>query len=284
MKKPVLLLVIGLIITAGSLFGQKGTPRLYPFSFEYNPQRTLLLACPEPDGYTRVPLGELSKYQVWLTNIGLRNPGKNVHNWEGQIKLEDSLVYGVLDISIGTPQQKDADLPLYLRWIYYRVNDLLDSMSVVVSLSDTISYPRWLNGVYRLLPRGQGFNYEPGEGRIPSQTEFYRCLELAMGQLNNKNLLFNVTPIANKDIMPGDVFIQFDPNNPDSSGHTAMIFDVCRGKTNTDVLVLAGWSGDPPHSVYLPRDVNFKHGPWMSVAELQEHLAEFGEGRFYRFK
>ena len=279
MKKPMLILLIGLLTTGGSLFGQKSAPRLYPFSFEYNPQRTLLLTYAEPDGYARVPLTELSAYQVWLTNISLRHPEKNVHNWEGQILMEDSLVYGVLDISIGTPQQKDADLPLYLRWIYYRVRDQRDSLTVVISPTDTISYTRWLNGVYSLLPRGQGFSYQPGEQRAHSRTEFYRCLELVMGQVDNKNLLLNVTPIADK----GDVFIQFDPDDPDSGGHTAMIFDVCRGKTISDILLLAGWSGDPPHSVYLPRDKNVKHGPWMSAAELRRHLAEFGEGRFYRF-
>jgi len=283
MKKSVLVIVIGILVIVGNLFGQKSTPLLYPFSFEYNPQRTLLLTYSEPEGYVRVPLSDLSDYQVWLTNISLRQQKSNVHNWEGQILIDDSLVHGVLDISIGSPQQKDPDLPVYLRWIYYRVKDHRDSMSIVISSADTINYTRWLEGRYSLRPGGKGLNYRPEEKRPHNQTEFYRCLELAMGQINNKNLLLNVMPVADKDIMPGDLFIQFDSDDSDSSGHTAMIFDVCRGKTINDILVLAAWSGDPPHSVYLPRDNRAEHSPWLTVAELRQHLAEFGEGRFYRF-
>ncbi|UCD17910.1 MAG: hypothetical protein JSV44_03115 [Candidatus Zixiibacteriota bacterium] len=283
MKKTTFLAAACMLLVSGSLCGQEAKTRLYPFSFEYNSQRTLLLAYHAPQGYDRFPLSKMSEFQVWLTNLSLRKPGASVHDWQGQILIPADSVAGILDISVSSHNQKDADLPLYLLWMYHRVKGNFDKMSIILSKTDTLMYSRWLEGSYSLRPGG-GLIFKPGKKRQHSLRDFYRCLEMAMSQTDSKNLLLNLTPIAEKEVRPGDLFIQFRDDDPDSAGHTAMIFDVCRGKQVNDILLLAAWGADPPQSIYIPlNNPESKHNPWLTVAELQQQLANFGPGRFYRF-
>jgi len=54
-------------IIAFSAFSQAPSA-LYPFSMEYNPDRTLI-RIDSPEGFDRYPIKKMDMFQTWITNL-----------------------------------------------------------------------------------------------------------------------------------------------------------------------------------------------------------------------
>lgn len=282
MKKVVIGLFVVLVLFS-DLFAQEDKPKsmIFPFSRDYDANNTLLMAIREPYGYKRSTGAGMSTYMAWITNLPLRPKGSPVTKWNGQIMIDADSVNGVIDLGIGTRNQKDADIPLRLLLEYLKARDALYDFPIIVGNGDTVFYDKWLNGKYLKDPR-MNLIYEKGTKKEHTLREFYRFQEFVMVMNENKTILRNLIPIKEKNLMPGDLFIQFDTENNDSSGHASIIFEICSNEKG-ERMYLAGWGGTPPHALYVARPLPLSHRRWFSMDELEEHLAEYGKGKFYRF-
>jgi hypothetical protein len=282
MKKAIIVLFVSLMLFT-SVFSQeeRAYSKIYPFSKDYNSYNTLLMSFPAPYGYIRISSAEIIEYMAWITNLPLRPKGSPVYKWNRQIIMDADSVNGVIDIGVGTKNQKDADIPLQLLIEYLNVIDALYYFPIIVGNGDTVTYNNWLNGKYFKDPR-RNLIYKKGDKKEHSLKEYYRFLEFVMAMNENKTLLRNLKPVKEKEILPGDLYIQFDKDDTDSTGHASIIFDVCADKKG-NCLYLAGWGGTPAQALIVARPWPLDKKRWFTKNELKKRLEEYGEGNFYRF-
>lgn len=279
MKKIVIASFLLFMATASSTFSQ--TPSvLYPFSMEYNPDRTLI-RIDTPEGFDRYPIKNMDMFQAWLTNLPLCPTGRRVARWDNQAIMNADSVTAVIDFGVETSNQRDADIPLQLMMEFLRASNKLGDFPIILNQGDTVAYDKWLNGEY-YYNSAQKLAYKDGPKREATDQEYYRYLQFVITQNDNKSLRRNLVPIAESEIIPGSIYIQFQKNAPDSSGHAAVILDVCANK-NGETLYLAGWGGNPAHAFYVARPWPITKQTWFSLAELKQQLKEYGDGSFYRF-
>ena len=254
----------------------------YPFSFNYNSTRTLIIVFNQPEGCVRFPIKQMSEYQIWLTNMPLKPVNTPVAWTNRHVVYEADSILGVIDLGVTSHNQKDPDIPIQILWSYYRTQKAYDKMAMVIDEGDTVRYSKWLEGSYSFKANGK-LKYKSTGKREHTNKDFFRCLELAMARTSNKTLVnFNVDPITEKEIEPGDLFVQFKKDDPDSTGHTAMILDVCYD-TDGKIFLLTAMGGDPAQSFYIPKPKSINRD-WMTIDELKAFLSEYGDGNFYRFK
>jgi hypothetical protein len=273
-------LTLFLLLTFSVVAQQPPNP-LFPFSMSFDEKLTLLRVFNAPSGYERYPAGQMNQFQAWVTNLPLQARHKWVVLWNGQMLYPPDSVAGVIDFGVGTEAQQNPDIPMQMVMEYLRAVDALGDFPIRLSKTDTVTYNRWLGGEYSLSARGE-LLYTAGEKRDASVTEYYKFLHFVLSQMNTRKLLLNLKPVDEKSLAPGNLFIQFRPDDPDSVGHCAVIFDVCINKKGEQV-VMAGWGGIPAHSFLVARPRPGSGSPWFTIPELKEYLKEHGEGKFYRF-
>ena len=274
-------LALLMILLLGSQLDAQ-TSRAYPFAAKLYPNRILSKVVSPPKGYNRAPEEKLNDFQYWIVNLPMLLPEYPVTTYEGQKLFGADSTNGIINFDVSTPQQRNADIPIQLVAVYLLIKDSLGDHPFIVRDNDTITYGKFLSGNY-ILDSHRKMKYVPGEKRDSSNVEFSRFLQLTMGYTNNRTLLNNLEPIEEKDIAPGTFYVQFQNPPPDTIGHTAVILDVCYGPKG-DKKVLAGWGGDPAHLFYVARPLPPSEKQWFSIPELKKFLAEYGEGKFYRFK
>jgi hypothetical protein len=282
MKKMfALVLMFAFISVLHAVAPAQGPSALYPFSMRYNPDLNLLRVFATPPGYDRYPEQKMTEFQAWLTNLPLLPPAMPVALWNGQVVQSYDSIGGVIDLGVGTEQQRDADIPIQLIMEYLRAAKGLGEYPFIVSPKDTMTFTKWLNGTYAFDSRMK-LIHQPGPKRDASDDEYYRFMSLVMHFIEGRSLLLNLTPIEEKDIAPGSLYIQFK-DDQDSLGHTAVILEVCINPKG-EQLLLVGWGGRPARSFAVARPFPISDQVWFTVAELKDRLKEYGPGQFYRFK
>ncbi len=279
--KVVIGIVLSLVFLYSSVFAQQSASRIYPFAMEFDPQRNLILSYQTPPGCERFPTSKMTRYMAWLTNLPLKPKYHPLIRWDKQIIYRADSISAVIDISVTTNNQKDEDFPMQMALEYARSANLIDDFPIILFDRDTLTFARWLNGSYSFDARGN-ILYQKGEPREKSEKEFYRYLEFVIRHNTHKTLLKNLDPVKGDQVIPGDIFIQFNENDPDSAGHAALVLDVCINKDG-EILLLMAWGGNPAQSYHIPRNWISKNRDWFTVDELKEQLSEYGEGKFYRF-
>lgn len=254
---------------------------IYPFAMEFDSSRSVLLTFPAPSGYERFPVNKMTRFMAWLTNLPLKPKIHPLIRYDHQIITRADSIGAVIDIGITSNNQQNADMPIQLAMEYLMVSGGLADFYFIIKSGDSLNFSSWLNGKYVRDARGN-INHIKGEERPASLKEFYRYLEYVIVHNTNKSLLTNLDKTDGKEIIPGDLYIAFDKNDPDSAGFTVMILDVCFNDKGQTMLLLAhgGW---PAQSYYIPRPWPVENRIWFTVDELKEYTAEYGEGAFYRY-
>jgi len=266
-------------IIAFSAFSQAPSA-LYPFSMEYNPDRTLI-RIDSPEGFDRYPIKKMDMFQTWITNLPLCPAGRRVARWDNQAIMSADSVTAVIDFGVATSNQRDADIPLQLMAEFLRASNKLGDFPIILNQGDTVTFDKWLNGEY-YYNSAQQLAHRDGPKREASDQEYHRYLQFVITQNDNKSLRRNLVPITESEIAPGAIYIQFQKDAPDSTGHAAVILDVCANKKG-ETLYLAGWGGNPAHAFIVARPWPITKRIWFNLAELKQQLKEYGDGSFFRF-
>lgn len=284
MKKGVLIAIVlslAATICPAQDDPQSGPNKHYPFSFNYNEDYTLLKLFQPPAGYERYPDSGLSKYQVWLSNLPVWPKYYKVALWSEYDTVAVGKVAAVIDFGIKSKSQIGVNFPLQILWAARRVFNQPDKISYMLSTKDTITYTKWLNGKYAFNSAGAPV-YKKTEKRKHSAKEYFRFVEFILSQNDGRLLARNCRKTDWKNIEPGDLYIQFGKDDPDSVGHAAIILDICNDKSG-NMLLMAAWGGNPAHSIFIPKSSDPLRGPWLTPDEFKTRLSEYGPGDFYIF-
>jgi len=282
MKKSILfvslfLFLLPLFVTAGPI------NQAYPFAMDYDPDHTILNSIRTPAEYERYPAKKMNIFMAWITNMPLKPANHPVVKWDTQLEMGPDSTSGVIDLGITSKNQRDPDVAIQLVIEFLRVANQLENFPILIGATDTVSYAKWLSGKYASDGRGN-LIYKEGETRESNEKEYYRFLEFVMGRINNETLLYNLTPVDEKDVAPGCLYVQHNPDDPDAIGHTAIIFDVAVKKTDeSDILLIPGWGGETAHNIYIARPLPVSAAKWFTVDDLKKHLDKYGPGKFYKF-
>ncbi len=277
----IFLTIILVIMFAPMLFGQETLPtRMYPFSMDFDPTRTLILSIPSPSGFERYPTGKMTRYMAWLTNLPLKRENHPLLRYDGQkIRGADSIT-AVIDLSVANANQKNADIPVQLTMEYLKIIGKLDDFFYLLE-DDSLSFGKWMSGKYAKNSRGKIF-YTKGDTRENNLTEYYRYIEFLMRNSGAKSLQKNLDLTDQKSIVPGDIFIAFDSDDVDSTGFVAIILDVAMD-ADGNIKVLPAWGGNPASSFHIPKPEPPKARIWFTLKEFLTHMTIHGEGSFYRY-
>jgi hypothetical protein len=120
-----------IILLSGICFAQGSN--IYPFSMEYDPERTLLRSVSEPPGYERFPSAKMTQFMAWLTNIPLKDIYHPVTKYNGQIIIRSDSIIGVVDIGITSKNQRGVSLMFQVAAEYLRVVGQLENFPIVLS-------------------------------------------------------------------------------------------------------------------------------------------------------
>ncbi len=283
MKKTAFLTLMMLTMAAAAFCQSQGTPKeLFPFATEFDSKRSLVVLCPTPQGFDRFPTSSMTPFQAWLTNLPLLPQGRSAVGWKGnKLTGNDWSKDGVIDIPVTSPDITDADILPLLALNFFVLDSTIYTFRIMLTEKDTLSYGRWLEGEYSGDIKS-GFKYIRGERKTDTGEEFRRYLAFVTRHFDNKMLMKNAEPITHIRIRPGNMYIQFKPDDPDSVGHTTLILDVCRN-VGSEIKVLAAMGGNPAQSLIVPRVWEAPEKKWFTIDELVAFLRPHGTGFFYRY-
>jgi hypothetical protein len=234
------------------------------------------LSCPA--GYERIAVPENS-FAAYMRALPLKPTGSPVLSWDGRIVYKGSEVMGVVDWPLPSKVQQCADVAIKLHAEYSSIHD--KSKIHYRSLSgQEISYLNWLGGVYGLNRQGTEIVFHPSRSRkSDTRNELEKYLHFVMLYANSSSLARDLPKVAEKDLLPGDLYIQPDPSGRGGIGHVSIIVDSCRNQLGEMQYLLAyGWTPAQDFMLALPRPVN-----WFRLQEIKDMLAAFGKGNFQRF-
>ncbi|HET6769303.1 MAG TPA: DUF4846 domain-containing protein, partial [Chitinophagaceae bacterium] len=161
-----------------------------------------------PNGFGYVNEGD-SAYADWLLDLKLKK-NKPVHLFDGKLKANQDVHYGVLDIDIG---KKDliqcADAAIKLRADYLFEKNRFGEINFIATSGDKISFESWLKGT-RWKVRGNKlatYTTAPNVNNILNDYHaFMRLVYSYCGTYSLSNQLNPVNGIGS--IQPGDIFIK----------------------------------------------------------------------------
>ncbi|MBX9784939.1 MAG: DUF4846 domain-containing protein [Chitinophagaceae bacterium] len=189
---------------------------------------------PLPSGYERVYSGANS-FASYLRQIKLKKD-KTVYLYNGEKKANQSVQYGVLDISTGNKDlQQCADAVMRLRAEYLKQNN--QPICFADNAGKNYCWSQYQN-------RGwQGY----------LETVFGMCGSLSLEkQLNLKSW---------SSLQPGDVIIKGG-----SPGHAVIVVDVARNKNTGDLICMLAQSYMPAQDIHILLNKNKSDiSPWYSV-------------------
>jgi len=279
MKKTVIILLISMFIS-GAIFAQEPESDIYPFSLDYDRERTVLRVFPNPPGFERFPSADMTRYMAWLTNFPLEADDHPVVRWDDQKLKESHEVAAVLDIGIASTNQRKEDLPLQLAMEYLRVIDKIDDFPFIIGKGDTVYFNKWLSGTYSRNAQGH-WVFKEKEPKYKSEKEFYRFLEFIVYNNSIGSLKKNLEKTNQKIIVPGDIFIAVDENDS-TKARVAVVVDVAMNPEGRMKMIVAQ-GGDAAMSFYMPKPDPEGDEMWFDYEEFRKQFDINGKGDFYRY-
>lgn len=201
-----------------------------------------------PEGYRR-ELNDSNSFEYYLQNLPLKKDGSLVHTFNGNIKENNGIYLGVIDLPIGKKDlHQCADAVMRLRAEYLFSQKKYNEISFLTASGKQFGYMIWLNG------------------REPNKTNFWNYLEALFNVANTTSLnkQLKSKPIQKLEI--SDVFIY--PWNGNIPGHAVIVVDKCVSPEGKVKFMLAQ-SFMPAQELQILNNPNDDGSPWYDL--------EFGE-------
>lgn len=195
-----------------------------------------IIDIPLPAGYTRINYPDNS-FAVWLRSIRLKKD-KTVHLYNGQLKLNQTAQFAVLDVSVPNKdlqQCADAVMRLRAEYLYQQGN------------YDNISFSDY---------KGKAFTFHQPYTR----QNFDNYLKKVFEQCGSASLSKQLRQAEMKDIQPGDVIIRGG-----FPGHAVIVMDVALNNKGEKIYLLAQ-SYMPAQDIHVLNDYYYSEfSPWYPV-------------------
>jgi hypothetical protein len=203
-------------------------------------------------------------YAHWLLDLGLKE-NKTVYLYNGDLKPDQNVQYGVLNIDIG---KKDlvqcADAVIKLRADFLFAKHRYSELNFTVTSGDSISFEKWLKG-FRWKEHGSKLrSYKTNMVVSDSQKEFNKFMELVYSYCGSYSLSKELRPVSDiNTIQPGDVFVKGG-----FPGHAITVMAVAKNSAGERIFLLSqGYM--PAQDIHILKNYNNpKLSPWYSVKDI----------------
>ncbi len=293
-----LLIVLAMWNTLGSVvFAQLDDPNESPYEYRYfilyDPNSSALKSNPEPTGYLRPADSAVSGFGVWLRHFPMRAPQEPLITYAGSFLAAPNVIGGALDLTTPAPSQGARGV-LYRLMIEYARHQEREMETYFPGIADDSAlFYRYVTGTYSTNADRSELFWREGDPRAIDDEMIMRYTLFSSSVTSYNSLIRDCSEVAEKDVLPGDVFIQADSAfRPDA--HLAIVLDVAIRDTS-QTTKLAGLDGTTPKKLYLFANsltpaTNFhiirpiKPGKtnWFYPGEIQKKHIAYGPGKYYR--
>lgn len=216
-----------------------------------------------PQGFRYVDDGDTA-YSKWLLDLKLKKSNV-VYLYNGALKSNQHVQYGVLDIDIG---KKDlvqcADAVMKLRADYLFQQKKYDQLNFTATCGDELSFQRWLKGT-RWKEKGNSLvTYNIHKEIINIQNEYNSFMQFVFSYCGTYSLSKQLRSVNKIDSMQaGDVFIQGG-----FPGHAITVMAVAKNNAGKKIFLLSqGYM--PAQDIHILKNYNEPDlSPWYDLAEI----------------
>jgi len=203
-------------------------------------------------------------YAHWLLDLGLKE-NRTVYLYNGDLKPDQNVQYGVLDIDIG---KKDlvqcADAVIKLRADFLFSKHRYDGLNFTVTSGDDISFEKWLKG-FRWKEQGSKLmSYKTNIATNNIQIEFDKFMELVFSYCGSYSLSKQLRQVNDiNTIHPGDVFIKGG-----FPGHAVTVMAVAKNSGGESVFLLSqGYM--PAQDIHILKNYRDPElSPWYRIKDI----------------
>jgi Domain of unknown function (4846) len=235
---------------------------------------------PPPTGFVREDAAAGS-FTAWLRGLPLKPGRPAVRLFDGRLKANQEAHHAVLDMDVGSRDlQQCADAVMRLRAEYLYAAGAIDRVRFDVTTGAPASLAGWFEGD-RPVVRRNALSWARTGPRESSYASMRRFLDVVFTYAGSASLARQLRPVTDRDLQPGDVFIQGG-----FPGHAVLVADVARGPAgrSTFLLVQSYMPAQELHVLRNPADQ--AQGPWYEVSAgsgLATPEWTFGAGALRRF-
>ena len=233
--------------------------------------------------YTRVHL-EKNTYPDYVRHLPLKPSGSDVFSWDGQVVHDADSVLAVIDWPRPTKVQQCADVAIRLNAEFLYKKGNLQNIKYKSLSGVEISFTKWLEGKYSLNKKTQNVAYKISDQRIENTDEvFEEYLNFVMTYANSASLSRDLKIVFEKNLIPGDLFIQPNVFEKGGVGHVSVILDMCEN-SDGEKLYLFGFGFIPAQDFHLHLPSSQQgYEKWFTLDGYKDLVAGFGKGNFHRF-
>jgi len=268
MKLYILLLIISLLSCkksneTQSLLTNIGTSTTQ--EFRINPKgKTLKTRFNPPNSYKRDSL-KTNAFGYFLRNYPLKEHGKKVQLYNGNLKNRQDVHVAIFDISVGKRDlQQCADATMRLRADYLYQQKKYDSIHFNFTNGFNAKYSNWRNG-QRISVKGNKVNWYNGGVKSDSRKSFDKYLTMVFSYAGTLSLAKEMKKVSVRDMEIGDVFIQGG-----SPGHAVIVVDIAKNNQGNKVFLLAQ-SYMPAQEIHVLKNFNNDNiSPWYDAQQLEQ--------------
>lgn len=215
-----------------------------------------------PNGYSRSAI-TCNSFASWLRNHPLKSPKSNVYLFNGDLKQNQSIHAGVLDLDIGTSDlQQCADAVIRLRAEYLFQKKTYDSIVFTFTNGTKAYYSKWRDG-YRAQVTGNTVSWIKKAQRDTSYACFRSYLNTVFMYCGTYSLSKELKSVPISTIQGGDVFIYGG-----FPGHAMIVMDVAKNNITGERVFMLAQSYMPAQDIHIVKNLNNTDiSPWYEIPE-----------------
>ena len=234
-----------------------------------------------PEGFQFVEDGD-SVYSNWLLDLKLKK-SKTVYLYNGKLKSNQDVQYGVLNIDIG---KKDliqcADAAMKLRADHLFESHLFDQIKFLTTSGNEISFENWLKGMRWKVLGAKLVSYNIHKEEPNIQQEYNSFMEFVFSYCGTYSLSKQLKSVNDsKSLQPGDIFVYGG-----FPGHAVTVMAVAKNEMGKKIFLLSqGYM--PAQDIHVLKNyANDDQDPWYNVSDLYPLYTpewQFGKGSLKRW-
>ncbi|HMK18718.1 MAG TPA: DUF4846 domain-containing protein [Chitinophagaceae bacterium] len=236
---------------------------------------------PLPKGFNYVDDGD-SAYSNWLLDLKLKK-SKTVYLYNGKLKSNQDVQYGVLNIDIG---KKDliqcADAAMKLRADHLFEKHLYDQIKFISTSGNELSFKNWLKGIRWKVQGAKLVSYNTLNEEPNIQQEYNSFMDFVFTYCGTFSLSKQLKAVNDsKSLQPGDIFVYGG-----FPGHAVTVMAVAKNEAGKIIFLLSqGYM--PAQDIHILKNyIDPDLSPWYDLSDIYPLYTpqwEFDKGSLKRW-
>jgi hypothetical protein len=205
-----------------------------------------------------------SVYSNWLLDLKLKK-SKIVYLYNGKLKSNQDVQYGVLNIDIG---KKDliqcADVAMKLRADYLFEKHLFEQIKFLTTSGNEISFENWLKGMRWKAHGAKLVSYNIHKEEPNIQQEYNSFMEFVFSYCGTYSLSKQLKAVNDiKSLQPGDIFVYVG-----FPGHAVTVMAVAKNEAGKIIFLLSqGYM--PAQDIHILKNhADPDLSPWYALSDI----------------